>query len=130
MNFRSEAPSCASRPIEAMVWINQIESAKFLADPKTSYATTRARLQTNFEVLGSEKASGFKMIINGDFKRRVIIQEEAAQKEKRFLTERQVAWMIYEYFKVSDRNKSVLGLHEILRNHDGDEEPAIRGNTG
>ena len=28
MNFRSEVPSCASRPIEAMVWVNEMESVK------------------------------------------------------------------------------------------------------
>ena len=50
-----------------------------------------------------------------DFKRWVFIQEEAAQEAKRFLTGRQVAWMIYEYFKVSDTDESVLDLDEILK---------------
>ena len=36
MNFRSEVSSCASRPMEVMVWINEIESAKSIADLKTS----------------------------------------------------------------------------------------------
>ena len=40
MNFRSEVSSCASRPIEAMVWMNEIESAKSIADLKTSYSIT------------------------------------------------------------------------------------------
>ena len=35
MDFRSEVSSCASRPVEAMVWINEIESAKSSADLKT-----------------------------------------------------------------------------------------------
>ena len=54
-------------------------------------------------------------IINGDFKRRVFTQEEAAKKEKRFLTGRQVAWMIDEYFKVSDADEPVLDLNDFLR---------------
>ena len=31
--------SCASRSIEALVWINETESAKSIADLKTSYTT-------------------------------------------------------------------------------------------
>ena len=81
MIFRIEVSSCASRPIEGMIWINEIESAKSIADLKTSYSITGAKLQTNFEVLDSKKASGRKKIINEDFKKRVFIQEEAAQKE-------------------------------------------------
>ena len=45
------------------------------------------------------------------FKRRVFVQEEAAQKEQRFLTGRQVAQMIYDNFKVLDTDD----LNEILK---------------
>ena len=63
----------------------------------------------------SEVASGFKKFINGDLTRRVFIEEESAQREKCFLMGRQVAWMIYEYFKVSDTDESFLDLSEILK---------------
>ena len=51
MNFRSEISSCASRPLEAMVCISEIESAKSIADLKSSCSIIGATLQTNFEVL-------------------------------------------------------------------------------
>ena len=44
-------------------------------------------------------------IINGDRK--------TAQKEKRLLKGKQVAWMMYEHFKVSDTDESVLDLNEM-----------------
>ena len=37
------------------------------------------------------------------------------KKRQRFLTGRQVAWMIYEYVKVSDEDESVLDFDEILK---------------
>ena len=43
----------------------------------------KAVLQSNFEVLDSKKANGLKKIVNGDFKRSVFNQEEAAQKRKK-----------------------------------------------
>ena len=54
-------------------------------------------------------------MIHGDCKRKVFIQEEAAQKEKRFPTGRQLAWMTYEDFKVSETDESVLDFNEILK---------------
>ena len=82
MNFRSEVSSFAGRQIETTAWFNEIESAKSIVDLKTLYSVTGSNLRTNFEVLVSKVASGLKRIINKDFKRRVFIQEEAAQKEK------------------------------------------------
>ena len=110
-----EASSCVSRPIKAMIWINEIEFAKSTAELKTSNTIIGAKLQTNFEALDSKIASGIKKIINGEFRRRVFTVEEAAQKEKRLLTGMQVAWMIYEYFEVSDTDESVLYITEILK---------------
>ena len=54
MNFRSEVSSCASRPSEAMNWINDIEFAKSIADKKTSYSFIGDKLQTTFEALYSK----------------------------------------------------------------------------
>ena len=65
-----------------MVWINDIESAQLVADLNMLYAITGERLQTNFEALDSEIVSGLKKNINGDYKRRIFIQAEVAQKEK------------------------------------------------
>ena len=53
MSFRSEVSSCASRPIEAMVWISETEPAKCIAHLKTSYTITGPKLQTDFEALDS-----------------------------------------------------------------------------
>ena len=56
MNFRSEVSSCASRLREAIIWVDEIESANIGAE-----------LQTTFEFLDTKKASGLEKIIDGDF---------------------------------------------------------------
>ena len=117
----------ASRPIEAMIWINEIESAKSVADLKTSYFITGDKLQTNFKVLDSKIASGLKKIINEDFKRRVIIQEEAAQKEDDFswegkshgwsmsiartATQTKPSWTSIRFLKVELKNYNVQSFN-------------------
>ena len=82
---------------------------------KTLYSISGAKLQKNFEVLDSKIAGGLKKIINGNFTRRVFIQEEAAQKEKRSLTGGQVACIIYQNLEVRDTDKSILDFQEILK---------------
>ena len=43
MNFRSEVKNGARRPKEAMIWIDQIESTKSIAELKTSKAIIGAK---------------------------------------------------------------------------------------
>ena len=50
MNHRSEVHPRASRPIESMVWIDEIESEKSFADLKRSFTISGAKLQMNFKV--------------------------------------------------------------------------------
>ena len=56
----------------------------------------------NFEVLDAKIASALNKIIhNSQFKRKVSLEEQQAQKGDRFLRGRQIAYLIYEYFRVT-----------------------------
>ena len=77
----------------------------------------------DFEVLHAKIASALNRIIhNSHFKRRVGLEEQKAQKEDRFLRGRQIAYLIYEYFRVTGANDSVENYADlftiVLRNHD------------
>ena len=104
-NFRICRMSGAHRPVEAMIWM-LLSSRREEQSPERSCRQT-SRL--------SEIASGLKKIINGDFKRRVFIGEEAERKDRRFLTGRQVAWMICEHVKVSDKGDSALDRNPLFQ---------------
>ena len=63
----------------------------------------------NFEVLDARIASTLNKIIqNTRFKRKDSLEEQKAQKEDRFLRGRQIAYLIYEQFRVTGANDSVL----------------------
>ena len=62
----------------------------------------------DFEVLDARIASALNRIThNSHFKRRVSLEEQKAEKEDRFLRGRQIAYLIYEYFRVPGANDSV-----------------------
>ena len=69
----------------------------------------------NFEVLDAKIASALNRIIhNTQFTRRVSLEEQKAQKEDRFLRGRQIAYLIYEYFRVTGANDSVENYADLF----------------
>ena len=56
----------------------------------------------NFEMLDAKIASALNKIIqNSHFKKMFSLEEQRAQKEDRFRQGRQIAFMIYDYFRVA-----------------------------
>ena len=77
----------------------------------------------NFEVLDAKIASALNKIIhNFHFKRRISLEEQKAQKQDRFFRGRQIAYLIYEYFRVTGAHDSVENFADLftisLRNGD------------
>ena len=92
-------------------------------DDFKSSSSVRGLRMPDFEVLDARIASALNRIIhNSHFKRRVSLEEQKAQKEDRFLRGRQIAYLIYEYFRVTEANDSVENYADLftiaLRNDD------------
>ena len=66
-----------------------------------------------------------KIIHNSKFKRKISLEEQKAQKEDRFLRGRQIAYLIYEQFRVTGTDDSVenyADLFTISLRHDDIQE--------
>ena len=77
----------------------------------------------NFEMQDARIASALNKIIqSSQFKKKVSLEEQKAQKEDQFLRGRQIAYMIYDYFQVTGAHDTVLGYADLfsvsLRNDD------------
>ena len=95
-------------------------------DELRSSSSSRGISMPNFEVLDAKIASALNRIIhNTRFKKKVSLEEMKAQKEDRFLLGRQIAYLIYEYFRVTGANDSVENYADLftisLRNDDLEE---------
>ena len=55
-----------------------------------------------------------KIIKNSHFKKKFSLEEQKAQKEDRFLRGRQIAFMIYDYFRVTGAHDTVLDYADLL----------------
>ena len=102
--------------------VMEVEMVDPMDDLKSS-SSIRGIQMPNFEVLDSRIASPLNKIIqNTQFKRKVSLEGMKAQKEDRFLCGKQIAYLIYEYFRVTGANDSVENSADLftisLRNDD------------
>ena len=68
-----------------------------------------------FEMLDARIASALNKIIqNSHFKRRLSLEEQKAQKQDRFLRGRQIAYLIYDYFRVTGIQDSVENYADLF----------------
>ena len=120
--FKTEVCTCSQFPTEALQWIKEVEMVDSVDDLKSS-SSIRGISVPNFEVLDARIASALNQIIhNSHFKRRISLEEQKAQKQDRVLRGRQIAYLIYEYFRVTGANDSVEKYADLftisLRNDD------------
>ena len=92
-------------------------------DELRSSSSARGISMPNLEVFDARIASALNKIIhNSQFKRRISLEEQKAQKEHRFLCGRQIAHLIYDHFQVTGSHDSVENYTDlftiVLRNDD------------
>ena len=105
-----------------MLWIKEVELVESVDDLMYS-CSVKGLQMPNFEVLDVKVASALNRIIfDTQFKTKVSLEEQKAQKEDRFLRGRQIAYLIYEYFRVTGAHDSVENYADlftiVLRNDD------------
>ena len=91
-----------------MLWNKEVEMADSLEELKSSRSIAGKNFP-NVEMLYAKIASALsKNIQNSHFKKKVSLEEQKAQKEHRFLRERQIAFMIYDHFRVTGAHDTLL----------------------
>ena len=105
-----------------MQWIKEVELVDSVDELRSS-SSTRDISMLNLEVLDAKMASALNKIIhNSHFKRKVSLEEQKAQKEDCFLRGRQIAFLIYDQFRVTGTDSSVETYTDLftiaLRNDD------------
>ena len=125
IRFKTEVCTCSQFPTEAMQWIKEVELVDSVDELRSS-SSTRGIPMPNFEVLDARIASALNKIIhNSQFKRRISLEEQKAQEEDRFLRGRQIAYLIYDHFRVTGSHDSVenyTDLFTIVLRNDGIQE--------
>ena len=108
IGFNTGVCSC-SNSAEAMLWIKEVELTNSVDDLKSSCSTWRTAPFSDLELLDARIASARnKMIQNSYLKKNVSLEEQKAQTQDRFLRGTQIAYLFYDYFRVTFVNECVL----------------------
>ena len=111
IRFKNQATTCSDFPSDAMLWINEVETVDSLDELKSSRSIAGKNFP-NFEMLDAKIAS--KILQNSQFKKKISLEEQKAQKEDRFLRGRQIAFMIYDHFRVTGAHDAVLDYADLF----------------
>ena len=97
-----------------MLSTNEVEMADSLDELKSSGSVAGHNFP-NFEMSGARIASALNKIIqNSQFKKKVSLEEQKAQKEEQFLQGRQTDFMIYDYFRVTGAHDTALNYADLF----------------
>ena len=112
--FKTQVSNGSDFPSDAMLWIKEVEMVDSLEELKSSRSVCGKNFP-NFEMLDAKIASApNKIIQNSQFKKNVSLEEQKAQKEDRFLQGRQIAFMIYDYFRVTGAHDTVSDYADLF----------------
>ena len=107
IRFKTEVCTCSQFPTEAMQWIKEVELVDSVDELKLRHLFVVFQHRI-FEVFDARIALALNKIIhNSHFKRRISLEEQKAQKQDLFLRGRQIAHLIYDYFRVTGNHDSV-----------------------
>ena len=123
IRFKTQVCACSGSPSKAMLWIKEVEMVDSVNDLNYRTQFKGILISSNFEILDAKMASALKRIITKKyFRRRTNVEEQEAHQFNRFLRGRQIAYMIYDYFRVTGANDSVENYADLftlgLRNDD------------
>ena len=122
--FKSEVCICSQFFLRKL-WIKEVEMVESVDDLKSSCSVGGTQTP-DFEAFDAKIVSALNRIIqNTRFKKKVSLEEIKVQKEDRFFRGRQIAYLIYESFRVTEANDSVENNADLftvfLRNDDTQE---------
>ena len=113
IRFKNQVTTCSDFPSETMLWIKEVEMVNSLEELKSSRSVS-GKSFPNFKMLDAKIASALNKIIqNSHFKKKVSREEQKAKKEDRFQRGRQIAFMIYDYFRVTGAHDTVLDYADL-----------------
>ena len=104
--FKRQVANSSAFPMEAYQWISEVETATCIED--------LANLG-RFETLDAKIASGLTSICHGEFLRRINVLEEQLDSKRQMLAGRQIAYLIYERFKLPTEDGAIFEFEDLLQ---------------
>ena len=119
INFRIEGCLRTAYLHVTIIWIKEVEIAKSIDELLILRSFPRQPNFLGFDGFDAMIASALKKLLNtqSNFWKRIPVDEQRAQTSDRFLRGRQIAYMIYEYFRATGAYEAIKGLEDGIMHH-------------
>ena len=106
MHFRAEVASACGRPKEGMQWICKVDEVSNVDELEDDGPL--------FEHFSSKVAAGLLRILQGEFRRKVMILQEARQLEAKVLNGRQIAFLFFQEYRRPEEDARIYDLRDLM----------------
>ena len=116
VNFKNDVCTRTADPQLAVHWIQEVEIAKSMDELMTSRSIVGRTDFPDIDMIDAMIASALKRLFSTQihFRERASVEEQRAQKHDRFSRGRQIAYMIYEYFRAAGAYEAVQELSDLF----------------
>ena len=105
-HLRKAVAGASGRPNDAFIWICEIDEAATMEELGNS---------GDFETLDAKLADAFGRILHGELGRQIqIMEDKVAKTQKQMLKGRQIAWFVFERFKLNEEHGYVLDFEDLF----------------
>ena len=105
LSFKKQVAAASRFSQEAVAWITAVEKADSFEALEESGA---------FPQLDAKLSADMDSILCGEFRKQVQVEETALSLKGKMIKGRQVAWMTYKHFKLSEVDGAMLEWEELL----------------
>ena len=105
LNFKKEVAGASSNPKDAFAWISDVE---------VTSDWTKLADSGRYPSLDAKISAGLSKVIHGELARIVTLREEEASMKGEMLMGRQLAWMIFDHFKISEQEGPILEYKDLF----------------
>ena len=105
--MRDEVSSASGIPEKGFEWILEVE------DPRVTLEDLYD--STPFQSLDGKLSAALSHMLVGDLARKIALQKEEAASRKTLVKGRQILRTIFEHYKVSAEDNTILGLQNLLQ---------------
>jgi len=103
--FKKKVAGSSRCPQKAFAWISEVEKTNSIEGLQGDDSS---------ETLDAKVAAGLSSILHCELERQITIIEEQMGQQGNMMNGRQIAWMIYQHYKVSETEGALLCFEDLL----------------
>ena len=115
LQLRNNVASASGALDKAFAWIMKVDSTITDGDEERKIQMNELEDSEEFATLDAKLASALYAIVSGDMAYKITLAQEELARNRKFLKGRQMLWMIFRHFEITEEDGAVLEFQDLMR---------------